>query len=167
MTTDDETLQRLDEIFAARDRNDMAPTIKAALEVLAEHPDDAIVLYEVGGAYDTDRQEDVALGYYHRAMDAGLEGHRLRQCYLQLGSTLRNLGRFEESLEVFAEGCARFPDSESLVLFRALSLHAAGRTHAALGSVFELIADRLRTDEVQRYEAAIRGNAAYLESLDS
>jgi hypothetical protein len=35
------------------------------------------------------------------------------------------------------------------------------------GSVLELIADRFRTHEVIRYEAALRGNAAYLTSLDA
>lgn len=166
MSTDPELHARLDEIFAARDRARMAPTIAAFLGVLAEHPDDPAVLYEVGGAYDTDGQEETALGYYRRAMVAGLEGRRLRQCFLQLGSTLRNLGRLDESLAVFDEGIARFPESESLGLFRALTLHATGRPSAALGAVLTVIADRFPTAEVQRYEAALRGNAAYLASLD-
>ena len=166
MSTDPELHARLDEIFAARDRARMAPTIAAFLDVLAEHPDDPAVLYEVGGAYDTDGQEETALGYYRRAMAAGLEGRRLRQCFLQLGSTLRNLGRLDESLAVFDEGIALFPESESLGLFRALTLHAMGRPSAALGAVLTVIADRFPTAEVQRYEAALRGNAAYPASLD-
>jgi tetratricopeptide (TPR) repeat protein len=108
MTSNDALRARLDEIFAARDRAHMAPTIAAFREVLAEHPDDPAVLYEVGGAYDTDGQEETALDYYRRAMAAGLEGRWLRQCYLQYGSTLRNLGRVGESLAVFDEGIARF-----------------------------------------------------------
>lgn len=167
MSTDPALRARLDEIFADRDRTRMAPTISALLDVLAQHPEDPEVLYEVGGAYDTDGQEETALGFYRRAMAAGLEGRWLRQCYLQCGSTLRNLGRLEESLDVFDEGLAAFPESESLGLFRALTLHAAGRSSAALGAVLTVVADRFPTAEVQRYEAALRGNAAYLESLDS
>lgn len=167
MGTDAALRARLDEIFAARDRAQMAPTIAAFLEVLAEHPEDAAVLYEVGGSYDTAGQEETALGYYQRAMAAGLEGRWLRQCYLQCGSTLRNLGRFDESLAVFDEGIALFPESESLGLFRALTLHAAGRPSAALGAVLTVVADRFPTAEVQRYEAALRGNAAYLVALDA
>lgn len=167
MRTDAALRARLDEIFAARDRGQMAPTIAAFLEVLEEHPDDAAVLYEVGGSYDTDGQEEVALDYYQRAIRAGLDGHWLRQCYLQYGSTLRNLGRFDDSLTVFDEGLALFPESESLGIFRALTLHAAGRPSAALGTVLTVIADRFSTPEVQRYEAALRGNAEYLISLDA
>ncbi|VXB43347.1 Tetratrico peptide repeat protein [Microbacterium sp. 8M] len=165
--TDPELRARLDAIFAARDRSHMAPTIAAFLAVLEEHPDDPGVLYEVGGAFDTDGQEEIALGYYRRAMAAGLEGRWLRQCYLQYGSTLRNLGRLDESLAAFDEGLARFPESESLGLFRALTLHAMGRPSAALGAVLTVVADRFPTAQVQRYEAALRGNAAYLASLEA
>lgn len=122
--------------------------------------------YEVGGAYDTDGQEDVAVDYYRRAMDAGLDGRWLRQCYLQYGSTLRNIGRIGESIAMFDEGVRRFPESESLGIFRSITLHAAGKPNAALGAVLTVIADRFRTDEVLRYEAAIRGNGEYLASLD-
>ncbi|WP_417233677.1 tetratricopeptide repeat protein [Arthrobacter sp.] len=164
--TNDELRAQLDKVFAARDREDMAPTIEAFSRILEQHPEEPMALYELGGAYDTDGQEAVAADYYRRAMDAGLEGRWLRQCYLQYGSTLRNLGNVEESLALFDDGIRAFPDSESLVLFKSLTLHAAGRPGAALGSVLRLIADRFPTEEVLRYEAALRGNAAFLESID-
>ena len=47
------------------------------------------------------------------------------------------------------------------------ALRAAGRPSQALRSELEPIAGRSRTDEVIRYEAALRGNAAYLSSLDA
>ncbi len=166
MNTDSELHARLDEIFAARDRARMAPTIAAFLEVLAEHPDDPAVLYEVGGAYDTDGQEETALGYYRRAMAGGLDGRRLRQCYLQSGSTLRNLDRFDESLAVLDRARAEFPHSESVQVWHALSLHAAGRSDAAVAELMDLAADRIRTPDLLRYEATVRGNAEYLRSLD-
>ena len=103
---------RLATIFAARDRSDMQPTIDAFLAVLAEHPDEPEVLYEVGGAYDTAGQEETAAGYYERAMAAGLDGDALRRCLLQYGSTLRNLGRLDESLAVLERARAEFPDSD-------------------------------------------------------
>lgn len=166
MTTPSALRAELDRIFAARDRGDMAPTIAALEQLHRLHPNDAELLSELGGAYDTDGQEERAAELYQQAMDAGLDGRWLRQCFLQYGSTLRNLGRLAESLALFDRGIARFPESESLVLFRALTLHAAGQASAALGTVLELIADRFRSEEVLRYEAALRGNAAFLLALD-
>ncbi len=51
-------------------------------------------------------------------------------------------------------------------MFEALTLHAAGRPDAALASVLRVVADHVPDDELQRYLPAIRGNAAYLDSLD-
>jgi tetratricopeptide (TPR) repeat protein len=160
-------LERVREIFERRDRANMQPTIDEFRAVLAEHPDDPDVLYELGGAYDTDGQEAIAAGYYERALAAGLSGEALQRCLLQYGSTLRNLDRFSDSLRVFADAQQEFPASESLRVFEALALHAAGRPDASLARVLELVADRLRTPEILRYEAAIRGNAAYLADRDA
>src|SRR6478735_8752103 len=118
-TTSPELLDRLAAIF--RDRERMGPTIAAFLEVLAEHPDDPHVLYEVGGSYDTAGEEETAAGYYERALAAGLDGDTLRKCLLQYGSTLRNLDRFDESLAVLDRARAAFPESESVLVWHALS----------------------------------------------
>ena len=165
--TPPELQARLAAVFAARDRANMQPTIDAFLEVLAEHPDEPEVLYEVGGAYDTAGEEATAAGYYERAMAAGLSGDALRRCLLQYGSTLRNLGRLDESVEVLERARRGFPDSDSLKVWHATSLHEAGRNDAAFAIMLELVADRLRTDELLRYEAALRGNSAFLAGRDA
>jgi len=166
-TTSPELLDRLAVLFAARDRANMAPTIDAFLAVLAEHPDDPHVLYEVGGSYDTAGEEETAAGYYERALAAGLDGDTLRKCLLQYGSTLRNLDRFDESLTVLDRARAAFPESESVRVWHALSLHAAGRSDGAVAELMELAADRIRTPDLLRYEAAVCGNAEYLRELDA
>jgi tetratricopeptide (TPR) repeat protein len=167
MTSDTQLEADLATIFAARDRDDMEPTIRALLAILDEHPEEASVLYAVGGAYDTAGQEETALSYYEHALGNGLHGDMLRKCYLQYGSTLRNVGRIEDSLTVFARARTEFPDSESLAIFEALTLHAAGLPSAALGQMLVLMADRFQSEEVRRYETSIRGNAAFLIALDA
>jgi len=166
-TTDPALLQRLSDLFDARDRDDMAPTIRALREVLAEHPADPHVLYEVGGAYDTAGEEETAAGYYERALAAGLSGDTLRRCLLQYGSTLRNLGRYDDSLAVLERARESFPASESVRVWHALSLHAAGRSDAAVAELMLVAVDGIPTPDLQRYQAAIRGNAEYLRSLDA
>ncbi|MDQ0893745.1 tetratricopeptide repeat protein [Agromyces ramosus] len=155
------------EIFGRRDREHMQPTIDEFLALLAEHPRQPEVLYEVGGSYDTAGEEQTALGYYEAAMAAGLSGDPLRRCLLQYGSTLRLLGRLEESLAALDRARAEYPDSASVRAFHALGLHAAGRSDAAVGELLALVADGMRIPDVLRYEAALRGNAAYLMQLDA
>ncbi|MFI6510968.1 tetratricopeptide repeat protein [Streptosporangium sp. NPDC050855] len=166
MTTEltPELAATIERAFARRDRANMQPTIDFFERLLAEHPDNPYVLYEVGGSYDTAGQEERAVGYYERALPH-LSGETRRKCLLQYGSTLRNLGRIDESLALFDTACAEFPESDSLRVFRALTLHAAGRKDAALAALLLVVADSVDTSEVKRYEAAIRGNAEYLAEL--
>ena len=158
---------QLDAIFERRNRDDMEPTIAAFQDVLRAHPNHPRAVYEVGGAYDTAGQEERAVDYYERALQLGLEGDLRRRCLLQLGSTLRNLSRFDESLAVFEEAIAEFPSSFSLPIFKALTLHAQGHANAALALVLHAVADHADSPEIARYEAAIRGNAAHLEMLEN
>lgn len=162
MTLDEE----LDRIFAARDRDNMQPTINALLPIHASHPENARVLYEVGGAYDTAGQEEAARGFYERALAAGLEGDMLRRCYVQYGSTLRNVGEFEKSREVFATARNLFPESPALGAFEAITLHAAGQPDAAVAALLDLLVEFVRTPDIDRYKPAISGNAAYIRSMD-
>jgi tetratricopeptide (TPR) repeat protein len=154
----------IEEAFANRDRANMQPTIDFFADLLTKHPGNPYILYEVGGSYDTAGREEKAIEYYEQALP-GLSGDTKRRCLLQYGSTLRNLDRFDESLEVFAAACKEFPESDSLRVFKALSLQAAGRKDKALATLLLLVADRLATPEIKRYEAAIRGNAEHLANL--
>jgi len=153
--------------YDRRDRANMQPTIDYFLSLLDQHPDNPVALYEVGGAYDTAGQEDVACGYYERALAAGLGGDELRRCLIQYGSTLRNLARYDESIASLERARREYPDSDSVRLFLALSLHAASRSDAAVAELLTLAADRITTAEVARYEASLRGNADYLAGLDA
>ena len=124
------------------------------------------MLYEVGGSYDTAGDEATAAGYYEAALAAGLSGDTLRKCLLQYGSTLRLLGRYEDSVSVLDRALAGWPDSPSVRAFHALGLHAAGRSDGAVGELLALVADAVRTPDILRYEAALHGNAGYLIGLD-
>lgn len=170
MDADQAVSSDLEEAIAAgyrrRDRTNMAPTIEYFCDLLCENPGNAAVLLEVAGAYDTAGQESQAESFYVKALDAGLSGDRLRRAKLQYGSTLRNLGRFDESLKILNDALTDFPDSASLRVFRALTLHAAGKPSAALADILLMVTDKVEDAEIERYSPAIRGNAQYLASLD-
>ena len=158
---DDALQAEIDEGYARRDRDDMAPTIAYFEELLARHPGVPELLAEVGGAYDTAGRESQAVVFYEEAMRAGLAGDALRRCLLQYGSTLRNLGDRPGALAALDRAHREFPDSASVVVFRALALHSAGRSDEAVGSLVALIAENPIGDS-GRYRAAEAGYAAEL-----
>jgi tetratricopeptide (TPR) repeat protein len=160
MTLNDE----LDVIVERRDRDNMQPTIDALLPLYAAHPENARVLYEVGGAYDTAGQEDIARGFYEDALAAGLEGDMLRRCYVQYGSTLRNLGAYDKSLEVFRAARTAFPGSPALGAFEAITLHASGRSDESVAALLDLVVSFVGTSDIERYKPALSGNAASIRA---
>jgi predicted Zn-dependent protease len=95
-----------------------------------------------------------------------VEGDLLRRCYVQYGSTLRNVGEYEKSCEVFVAARKAFPESPALGAFEAITLHAANRPNEAIASLLDLVVDFVRTPDIDRYGPAIIGNAAYIRSLE-
>jgi tetratricopeptide (TPR) repeat protein len=147
--------------YERRDRGNMGPTIAYFRELLEQHPGDAVVVYEVAGAYDTAGEEQTALGYYERALSIGLSGDVLRRCLCQYASTLRWLGRFDESLAALERAQREFPDSDAVRVFRALTLNDAGTTDAAVAELLAVIVDHDDTD-LGRWRDGLRGLAGWL-----
>jgi tetratricopeptide (TPR) repeat protein len=147
--------------YERRDRENMAPTIAYFEGLLAEHPDNAVVVYEVAGAYDTAGQEQTALGYYERALSMGLGGDVRRRCLCQYASTLRWLGRFDESLAALDGARREFPDSDAVRVFRALTLNDAGKADAAVAELLGVVVDHDDTD-LGRWRDGLRGLAGWL-----
>lgn len=90
---------------------------------------------------------------------AGLDGDLRRRCSVQYGSTLRNLGEYERSREVFRAAREASPDFPSLRVFEALTLQAAGEPNASIASLLDLIVAHVETPDIDRYKAAITANA--------
>ena len=148
--------------YERRDRSDMAPTIAYFEELLSQHPNHPVLTYEVAGAYDTAGQEEKARGMYERALELGLEGEPLLRCLCQYGSTLRWLSRFEESLDVLGRAGREFPSSESVRVFRALTLNDAGRADEAIGELLGIVAEHAEVTDLGRYADGLTGLARWL-----
>ena len=155
----DEAIQRG---YAQRDRANMAPTIAYFESLLARHPDHPVLVYEVAGAYDTAGEQGKARALYERAMSLGLAGDALRRCLCQYGSTLRWLGRHDESLTVLDQARAQFPGSESVRVFRALTLAELGRGDEAIAELMTVITTHAEATDLGRYAEGLRGLAQWL-----
>lgn len=111
--------------------------------------------YEIGGEHDSAGRPEEALVHYERALALGLREELVPRLFVQLGSTLRNLGRNDEAIALFEDGSARYPDDVALRLFRAFALATAGRDREALVDVLDLARTRIDAPEIDRYRRSL------------
>jgi tetratricopeptide (TPR) repeat protein len=118
--------------------------------------------YALAAASDRAGREEEAISHYEAALSLGLDDDVLPGALLGYGSTLRNVGRVDESMRVLTGACERFPDDPALVIFRAFALASGGRCGEALADVVRLALARIDAPELKRYERAI---AEYADEL--
>ncbi|CAN5520075.1 tetratricopeptide repeat protein [soil metagenome] len=152
---------RVDGVWAdAASLND--DELVASIDALADErdPGDALALAERGGARDSVGREEEAVAFYRAALAAGLDDVRRGQVVIQYASTVRNLGRPEESLELLSAEFAGHPEhplADAATAFAALALASSGRTTEALVAVLHALAPHL-----PRYQRAV---GAYADEL--
>lgn len=116
-------------------------------------------LFERACARDSTGHSDLAVPLYRQALDAGLTGIRRRRAVIQMASSLRNLGRSDESVTLLrAERDAGTDELDDAVRgFLALALVDVGREREAASIAIAALAPHL-----PRYQ---RSMAAYARAL--
>jgi hypothetical protein len=111
--------------------------------------------FELACAYDSTGRSDLAIVLYRDALDRGLAGYERRRATIQLASSLRNLGRSAESVEILVGEPTEVGDGldDAVVVFRALALADGGQERVALVQVLHALADHLPryTTSAHRY----------------
>ena len=160
MSTTDDWDARIDAVWADAALSD-DDRIRAIEAVAAERPAaDARALFERAGSFDSAGREADAEPLYRAALDAGLDDEFRPQAVIQLASTIRNLGKVDESLALLrAEYERRDRDGmrDAAAAFYALALSSAGDERRALAVALDALAPHL-----PRYTRSVIGYAAEL-----
>ena len=151
-----------DEIAALWELPDAAERVAQAAALFAAHPGDARIAYEYAGAHDSAGDEAAAVPLYEQALAAGLREPHRHRAQLQLASSLRNVGRLDEAVQVIDDVAARHPDSLGVAAFRALVHHDAGGPTRALAELLTAVAATSTDPDVVRYRRALTAYAADL-----
>jgi cyanophycin synthetase len=122
------------------------------------------VLFAYAGALDYAGREAEAVEPYRRAREAGLPDELLPRWYVQLGSTLRNVGEHAQAVALLTEGQGAFPEDAAIGCFLALAQQSAGDPARALRTALEavLAADRQERIDLRGYQRALGWYAADL-----
>jgi tetratricopeptide (TPR) repeat protein len=124
----------------------------------------ADVRAQIAAAFASDRtdREHEAVTYYDTAFRMGIPEHEQAKFLLGYGSTLRNVGRTSEALEVFREASRLFPKDAAILAFLALALHSAQRNDEAMATMLRAALMAARDDGFGRYVRALREYEAEL-----
>ncbi len=113
--------------------------------------------------YDSIGFETEAGAEYERALELGLDEARHAQLAVQYGSTLRNLGRLEDSIAVRQAVPTHEVKGSAPRTVLALALYSAGCKNEALRVAIEA-----QIEALPRYRRSMRDHAAALaESITS
>ncbi len=156
---------RVDAVWANDSLNN-AEVIDAIDALVSERPDgDARALFEAAGARDSAGLEAQAEPLYRRALHAGLPESQRAQATIQLASTIRNLGRIDEAIELLRGELNAQPQGEystSAAAFLALALAEQGEALEAAQIALLALASTL-----PRYARSVAGYANALTQSDS
>lgn len=162
MTTGADWERRLAALWASLDGRDEAEFLGAMDDLAAELPqDDPIAAFERASALDSTGHADLAVPLYEQALTSGLPADRRRQAVIQLASSLRSLGRADESVALLTDELAGDSDEldDAVRAFLALALVDTGHPREAVALALTALAGHL-----PRYRRSLRKYARALVS---
>jgi tetratricopeptide (TPR) repeat protein len=152
--------KRVAAVWSSIDEYDEAQLVRRIDALAAELPDgSAIADFERASARDSTGRSDLAVPLYRAALETGLTGERRRRAVIQMSSSLRNLGRAQESAALLAAELELGEDalSGAVRAFLALALVDLGREREAASLALAALAEYL-----PRYNSSV---ARYAEAL--
>ena len=160
-TSTDDWESRIASAWAGVDTLSDEAALESIDSLVDELPNtDARGPFEAAGIRDYLGLELLAEPLYRRALDLGLEGVRLPRAQIQLASTIRNLGKIDESIEILQARLREHPTDEwagPASAFLALALASRGDDRLAASVALVALADYLPF-----YNRAVRGYATEL-----
>jgi len=153
--------QKIDSFYANEfDESDPRGAIAKMRSLVSELPEgDAAALFELGGVHDALGLETEAIPLYRAAITAGLEGERATRVFIQLASSLRNVGASSEAVSMLESAPPSNGDEAARQAFLALALYDEGRYGDALRIALGALIPTL-----DGYKRALK---AYAEELPS
>ena len=145
--TDEAWEEQIAAVWAAADESDTAAILRAIDSLVLRRPTtDAAAMFEAASARDFAGLEEDAVVKYRRAIELGLDDERYPQAVIQLASTLRNLGEYDEAetaLTTWLASNETHDYADAARAFLALTLVSAGEPTRAAQIALSALAPHL------------------------
>jgi tetratricopeptide (TPR) repeat protein len=128
-----------------------------------DNPSDVAAQIAAAYACDSSDLETEAVVYYDRVWSLGVPADERHDFLIGYGSTLRNVGRLEDSIEVLNTAVGEHEEDLSARSFLALALHSAGRSDEAVAMLIEAVVEGGGAG-VYRFSPALESYAEELRS---
>jgi tetratricopeptide (TPR) repeat protein len=157
---------RINEVWAEAAGEEVGEVTIARIDALAAErgANDARAEFERGGARDSAGRPAEAVALYRRALELGLDDEHRPQCAIQLASSLRNLGEYDEALAVIRaeeQHASVGPYRDAVSTVHALILASAGRPAQGLSVALLALVPHL-----PRYHRSMTAYAHEIAELD-
>jgi tetratricopeptide (TPR) repeat protein len=152
--------QRLAEAWASIESHSATDFVALIEKLTSELPSDSpIGTFERAAALDSTGHSDLAVPMYEEALAQGLAGERRRRAVIQRASSLRNLGRSQESVEILTAELDAASDhlDDAVKTVLALALTDVGREREAVSIAVGALAKHL-----PRYQRSMANYARLL-----
>jgi thioredoxin-like negative regulator of GroEL len=126
---------KLSELWDDFDTLDEAAFLTRMEELVAElSPASAVGQFELAAAFDSTGHSDRAVPLYSAALARGLVGERRRRATIQMASSLRNLGKPQDAVDLLTVETVTASDAldGAVAAFLALALVDVGRDREAV-----------------------------------
>jgi tetratricopeptide (TPR) repeat protein len=163
MTTDSRIDDQVSRAVAMREQGDDEDARTLLLALVIDNPDHAAANLQCAWTHDKMGLEEEALPFYERAIEIGLPSDDLESALLGLGSTLRALGHYPESLEVLERAVDEFPENRALEVFLAMARYNNGKPKEAVEALLRLLIMTTSDQDIRSYTTALD---IYSEDLD-
>ena len=151
-----EIVETIEKARSLRREDRLEESQELLINLLEEYPDDPLVLFELGGAYDVMGLENEAIPFYERAIDEGLEGPELLECFICLGLNHRAIGEFEDAVELLENAASQYPEDNSAKAFLALAYYSNEQYAESVQLLLSLLVQTTEDEQI----------AAYADTLD-
>lgn len=145
----------LDEVRALRDAGQHEEHLVAAKRLVAAHPSDPRAQIEAAYGHDRNGFEREAIRFYDEAYRLGVPVDLRRRFLVGYGSTLRNVGRTDDSIAVLAQAVADDPAYPAYAAFLALALLSAGHAKTGMATLLGCALAAARPGAFDGYERAL------------